>query len=138
MFRPMRRAAFFDLTHPERPPNEDVVFRDALEGHRARGDLVVLVVDAHRRLPERMSAQGTLLRLPPSATCDMDKCTTVVETMTRLCIDPASCFGYGDLCTGTGLLSVVGNPRVIACSADSSRLAQERGWPVIMPPSLSR
>lgn len=133
MFRPTRRAAFFDLTHPERPPNEEVALRDALEGHRAKGDLVVLVVDAHQRLPERMSAGGTLLRLPPSATRDMDKCTTVVEAMTRLGIDPVSCFGYGDLCAGTGLLSVVGNPRVIACSADSSRRAQERGWPVLMP-----
>ncbi|MEX2973789.1 hypothetical protein [Streptomyces sp. C184] len=135
MFGAMRRAAFFDLAHPERPPNEDVALRYALEGHRAKGDLVVLLVDALRPLPERLSTGGTLLRIPPSATCDMNKCTTVVEAMARLCIDPASCFGYGDLCAGTGLLSVVGNPRVIACSAESSRLAQERGWPVIMSPS---
>ncbi|MFE1766913.1 hypothetical protein ACFW81_22205 [Streptomyces angustmyceticus] len=135
MFRPMRRAAFFDLAHPERPPNEDVALRDALENHRAMGDLVVLIVDALRPLPEKLSTEGTLLRLPASATCDRDKCTTVVEAMTRLCIDPVSCFGYGDLCAGTGLLSVVGNPRVIACSAKSGRLAQERGWPVIMAPS---
>ncbi|MEV3859829.1 hypothetical protein AB0J38_36680 [Streptomyces sp. NPDC050095] len=135
MFRPMRRAAFFDLTHPERPGHQDAALRSALADHRAAGDLVVLVADAHRPLPKRLSAEGTLLRLPPSATGDMDKCTAVVEAMTRLCIDPASCFGYGDLCAGTGLLSVVGNPRVIACSADSSRLAQERGWPVVVPPS---
>ncbi|MEW1749611.1 hypothetical protein ACIQU1_07290 [Streptomyces angustmyceticus] len=135
MFRSMRRAAFFDLAHPERPPNEDVALRDALESHRAKGDLVVLVIDALQQLPETLSAEGTLLRLPASATYAMDKCTTVVEAMTRLCIDPVSCFGYGDLCAGTGLLSVVGNPRVIACSAESGRLAQERGWPVIMSPS---
>ncbi|MCV2459477.1 hypothetical protein OEB94_09405 [Streptomyces sp. ICN988] len=135
MFRPMRRAAFFDLAHPRRPVHEDAALDHALAGHRAEGDLVVLVVDAHRRLPERLSAEGTLVRLPPSATGDLDKCATVVEAMARLCIDPASCFGYGDLCTGTGLLGVVGNPRVIACSADSSRLARERGWPLLVPPS---
>ena len=135
MFRPMRRAAFFDLAHPERSPNEDVALREALEGHRTDGDLCVLVVDAGRRLPRTLSSAGTLVRLPPSATDDMDKCTAVVETMTRLGIDPVSCFGYGDLCAGTGLLSVVGNPRVIACSAEGSRLAQERGWPVIKAPS---
>ncbi|MFI7386456.1 hypothetical protein [Streptomyces sp. NPDC049813] len=135
MFRPNGRAAFFDLTHPRRSAHEDMALRDALAGHRAEGDLVVLVVEAGRPVPEQLSAGGTLLRLPPSATRDLDTCTSVVEAMTRLCIDPASCFGYGDPCAGTGLLSVVGNPRVIACSADSSRLAQERGWPVIAPPS---
>jgi hypothetical protein len=135
MFRPTRRAAFFDLTHPRRSPDEDVALRDALAGHRAAGDLVVLVVDDGRRLPERLCAEATLLRLAPSATRDLDMCTTVVEAMTRLSIDPVSCFGYGDLCAGPGLLGVVGNPRVIACSADGGRLAQERGWPVIMPPS---
>ena len=135
MFRPMRRAAIFDLAHPERPPNEEVALRDALEGHQAEGDLVVLIVDAHRRLPKQLSTEGTVLRLPSSAACDTDKCTAVVEAMTRLCVDPVSCFGYGDLCTGAGLLSVVGNPRVIACSADGSRLARQRGWPVIKPPS---
>ena len=133
MFRPTRRAAFFDLTHPQCPAAEDAALRDALADHRAEGDLVVLVVDAHRRLPQRLPAGGTLLRLPPSAARDVDKCTVVVETMARLCIDPASCFGYGDLCAGTGLLSVVGNPRVIACGADGGRLAQERGWPVVVP-----
>lgn len=135
MFRPMRRAAFFDLAHPGHSWDEDAVLRDALEGHRDEGDLIVLVVAAHRQLPENLATEGTVLRLPPSATRDTDKCTAVVEAMTRLCIDPVSCFGYGDLCAGTGLLSVVGNPRVIACGADSSRLAQERGWPVIKPPS---
>ncbi|MFJ9217014.1 hypothetical protein ACIRJL_12835 [Streptomyces sp. NPDC102383] len=135
MFRPMRRAAFFDLTHPGRPVHEDAALRSAMAGHQAEGDLVVLVVEAHRRLPERLSAAGTLVRLPSSATRGLDKCTTVVEAMARLCIDPASCFGYGDLCAGTGLLGVVGNPRVIACGADSGRLAQERGWPVLLPPA---
>ncbi|WP_399895468.1 hypothetical protein ACGH7X_39490 [Streptomyces sp. BBFR51] len=137
MFRPTRRAAFFDLTHPQCPVDEDPALRYALADHRAEGDLVVLVVDAHRRLPQRLPPEGTLLRLPPSAARDMDKCTVVVETMTRLCIDPASCFGYGDLCTGTGLLSVVGNPRVIPCNADGARLAQERGWPVLVPSSAA-
>ncbi|MCX4554481.1 hypothetical protein OG204_35285 (plasmid) [Streptomyces sp. NBC_01387] len=135
MFRPVRRAAFFDLAHPERPPHEDVALQAALEGHRAKGDLVVMVVDSLRPFPRTLPAEGILLRLSPSATRDMDKCTTVVEAMARLCIDPVSCFGYGDLCTGTGLLGVVGNPRVIACSADSRRLAQELSWPVIMTPS---
>ncbi|MEU9593829.1 hypothetical protein ACGF7W_25780 [Streptomyces sp. NPDC048219] len=136
MFRPVRRAAFFDLAHPERSADEDVVLGDAVAGHRAAGDLVVLVVEA-RRPPQRLPAEGALLRLPVTAAGDTDKCTTVVEAMTRLCIDPASCFGYGDLCAGAGLLGVVGNPRVVACSADGGRLARERGWPVLMAPSAA-
>ncbi|MFF8592778.1 hypothetical protein ACF061_15255 [Streptomyces sp. NPDC015220] len=137
MFRPIRRAAFFDLTHPERSWSEDALVSDAVAGHRAEGDLVVLVVEARRPPPRRLLAGGTVLRLPASAAGDTDKCTAVVEAMIRLCIDPASCFGYGDLCAGAGLLGVVGNPRVIACGADSGRLARERGWPVVVPSSVA-
>ncbi|MZD04018.1 hypothetical protein GTW43_02820 [Streptomyces sp. SID5785] len=138
MFRPMRRAAFFDLTRPPRPAAEDLALDQALARHRAEGDLVVLVMDAHQRLPRPPVAEETLIRLSPSGTGDLDKCAAVIEAMARLCIDPASCFGYGDWCVGTGLLSVVGNPRVLTCSAcptDSLELAQKRGWPVVRSPS---
>ncbi|MFE9251200.1 hypothetical protein [Streptomyces sp. NPDC007088] len=138
MLGPMRRAAFFDLTHLARPADEEPALEQALARHRAEGDLVVLVMEAHQRPPRPLAAEELLVRLSPYATGELEKCAAVIDAMARLCIDPASCFGYGDWCAGTGLLSVVGNPRVLTCGgcpADSLELAQKRGWPVVMSAS---
>ncbi|WP_329565064.1 hypothetical protein [Kitasatospora sp. NBC_01266] len=140
------RAAFFDLGSRHRSPHFSRTLREAAARHRSDGDLVVLVLSCERPRgrpgdrPEAVSLDtlgvGADLVLlpdplgPPAAPGDHPP-VTVVEAITLLGMDPASCFGYVDHCDGLRTLSVVGNPRVVGVDPELTAHADSHGWPVL-------
>ena len=120
---------------------------DALDEHRAAGDLICLVSGSFR---------GVLLPLAEEIAADVILCTEPVVTEDGLLtgevhqpmigaaksaavagtiaahgLSPADCYGYGDHLSDLGLLEQVGNPHVVDVDPALVALAKERGWPVL-------
>lgn len=119
----------------------------ALDGHRAAGDTIVLVSGSFRPCLDPIAADvgaGHVLCTEPLVGPDgrltgevrrpmigENKAAAVAETMTRLRLETDNCFCYGDHASDLGMLSAVGNPRVVGADPVLTEHARRNGWPVL-------
>ncbi|MEU9009325.1 HAD-IB family hydrolase [Streptomyces sp. NPDC048479] len=120
---------------------------DALDGHRAAGDLICLVSGSFRAvlepLAEEIAAEIILCTEPVvgedglltgevrQPMIGVAKTAAVADAIAAHRLSPADCYGYGDHLSDLGLLEQVGNPHVVDVDPALVALAKERGWPVL-------
>ncbi|WP_327324877.1 HAD-IB family hydrolase [Streptomyces sp. NBC_01210] len=120
---------------------------DALDGHRAAGDLICLVSGSFRAvlepLAEEIAAEIILCTEPVVGEDGLltgevhqpmigaAKTAAVAGAIAAHRLSPADCYGYGDHLSDLGLLEQVGNPHVVDVDPALVALAKERGWPVL-------
>ncbi|WP_255955377.1 HAD family hydrolase [Streptomyces odontomachi] len=121
---------------------------EALGKHVAAGDTVVLVSGSFTGclgpVARELGADIVLSSEPlvdgdGVLTGELNRCMIgdgktdgVVETLARLGVDGADCFGYGDHSSDLGLLSLVGHPHVIGeHDPVLAEHAARHGWPVL-------
>ncbi|MFF3455492.1 HAD family hydrolase [Streptomyces sp. NPDC002730] len=120
---------------------------DALDRHRAAGDLICLVSGSFRAvlepLAEEIAAEIILCTEPVVGEDGLltgevhqpmigaAKTAAVAGTIAAHRLSPADCYGYGDHLSDLGLLEQVGNPHVVDVDPALVALAKERGWPVL-------
>jgi HAD superfamily hydrolase (TIGR01490 family) len=121
----------------------------ALQRHRAEGiepvfvsgsalEIVQPLADAlgvHYLLVNRMAVEqgrytGELLA---PQTIGAGKRVAVDAFLAAHGADGAHCYGYGDHYSDLPLLEAVGHPTVVAHELEMLALANERGWPVLIP-----
>ena len=119
----------------------------ALAGHRAAGDLVVLVSGSCRAVLDPLAADvgadkvlctepvvGADRRLTGEVDRSMigpAKANAAVRLAGSLGVAPADCFAYGDHASDLDLLTAVGRPRVVGDDPVLVSWARRRGWPVL-------
>jgi hypothetical protein len=123
-----RRAAFFAFMHPHLAPDGRDVLLAAARAHREAGDLVVAVT-AHEPLEPALRADWWV---PPDV--GHSSALGVVEAIACLGLDAAQCFAYADACA-EDVLTIVGNPRVLRCSAEPGAGEGPRRWPLAADPA---
>lgn len=120
--------------------------RRAVEGHRARGHLVVLLTGSLEPLAEMLRQElgadlslaaplgeaagmldGTLAAPRPYG---REKARLVRELALRHPIDLANSYAYGDHHSDEHVLSMVGNPVAVNPTPGLRRAATHRGWPI--------
>ncbi|WP_204288769.1 HAD family hydrolase [Microbispora amethystogenes] len=119
----------------------------ALAGHRAAGDLVVLVSGSCRAVLDPLAADvggdevlctelvaGADGRLTGEVARSMigpAKSEAAAELLRSLGVSPAVCFAYGDHSSDLDLLTAVGSPRVVGGDPVLASWAARHGWPVL-------
>jgi HAD superfamily hydrolase (TIGR01490 family) len=119
---------------------------EALAGHRAAGDTVVLLsgsfhavldplaedlgVDLVLCTRQTVSGDGTLSGHVDQPMIGLAKAEAASRVMADLRVRPADCFAYGDDISDLPLLLRVGNPVVVG-GDDLAREADLRGWPAL-------
>ncbi|WP_220499746.1 HAD family hydrolase [Microbispora sp. H10949] len=119
----------------------------ALAGHRAAGDLVVLVSGSCRAVLEPLAADvggdevlctelvvggdGLLTGEVARSMIGPAKSEAAAELLRSLGVSPAVCFAYGDHSSDLDLLTFVGSPRVVGDDPVLASWARRHGWPVL-------
>jgi HAD superfamily hydrolase (TIGR01490 family) len=119
----------------------------AIEAHRAAGDRIVLVSGSFRPVLDPLATDiradlvlcteplvaddGRLTGAVVRPMIGDNKADAVGATISALGFTPAECFCYGDHASDLGMLSLVGNPRVVGADPVLTEYAQRLGWPVL-------
>ena len=144
----LRRLVFLDPGAPYHPPTLPALMSEAAEDHRRAGTPVIWIQSDHvwdipagdQRLTIPEPPFDPAAPLPgasgPVSAAALARTMAVVEAMAQLRVPAAHCFAYSDLCLGESILTLVGNPRVVACRPETAEIARSRGFVVtaVCPP----
>lgn len=132
--------------HSSIAPRISTAGRRAVEGHRARGHMVVLLTGSLEPLAEMLRRElradmslaaplgeaaglldGTLAAPRPYG---LEKARLVRELALKHPIDLANSWAYGDHHSDQYVLALVGNPVAVNPTPGLRRAATHRGWPI--------
>ena len=135
-----RRLVFLDLGAPHHPPGLPAVLSRLAEEHRRAGTPVIWLRsgggweiprgDLEIRVPEPAPDHALTGAPNPPEAGRLARTLAVVEAMARHRVRATHCFAYGDLCLDESVVTLVGNPRVVACSPAQAEHARSRGFAV--------
>ncbi|MFC4592000.1 HAD family hydrolase [Sphaerisporangium corydalis] len=132
--------------HRRRPDAFVGATATALAGHRAAGDLVVLVSGSCHAVLDPLAADvggdevlctelvvaaGRLTGEVARSMIGPAKSEAAAGLLRGLGACPADCFAYGDHASDLDLLTAVGNPRVVGDDPVLAAWAGRHGWPVL-------
>lgn len=127
-----KRMVFFDLDHSALSLDAQDLLHTAIDHHRSQGDFLVAITRLTQPIPLGMdlaiSHHLADSARPPCICPSKAKTLAVVEAILGSGADPSQCFVYSEPCSGGGLLTIVGNPRVLPCCPTGVEEARRMGW----------